>query len=118
MSSHSDGTLRLKLVSSKRKADLGHNDLGCVYDDKVCVSANCGGSLVLRQNMNGSITSPNFPDVYPSKTECEWSVRAPPGHFVEARCVACFAQHVGPAHSATLIQDEPLVAFDQRELLR
>uniref|UniRef100_A0A915DCG2 Cubilin n=1 Tax=Ditylenchus dipsaci TaxID=166011 RepID=A0A915DCG2_9BILA len=42
------------------------------------------GSLVLRLDVNGSITSPNFPDLYPSKTQCEWTVRAPSGHFVES----------------------------------
>ncbi|KAH7711770.1 Calcium binding EGF domain containing protein [Aphelenchoides avenae] len=47
--------------------------------------ASCGGSLVLRPKVDYTVSSPNFPDMYPSKTECEWTVRAPRGHFVEAR---------------------------------
>uniref|UniRef100_A0A914H2F9 Cubilin n=1 Tax=Globodera rostochiensis TaxID=31243 RepID=A0A914H2F9_GLORO len=46
--------------------------------------ATCGGSIVLLQGQNSSIHSPNYPDVYPPKVRCEWTVRAPPGHFVEA----------------------------------
>ncbi|KAL3108031.1 hypothetical protein niasHT_018193 [Heterodera trifolii] len=46
--------------------------------------ATCGGSIVLLQGQNSSIQSPNFPDVFPAKVHCEWTVRAPIGHFVEA----------------------------------
>ncbi|KAK6012501.1 CUB domain protein [Ostertagia ostertagi] len=52
--------------------------------------ASCGGTVVLRPGSNYSLTSPNYPDVYPLRSECDWSVRAPNSHMVEARVV-----HVG-----------------------
>ncbi|ETN71344.1 CUB domain protein, partial [Necator americanus] len=50
----------------------------------------CGGTVVLRPGVNHTLTSPNYPDVYPLHAECEWSVRTPNSHMVEARVV-----HVG-----------------------
>lgn len=47
--------------------------------------ARCGGTLVLRQDTNNSITSTNFPDAYPTHEHCEWVVKAPRGHFVEGK---------------------------------
>ncbi|KAK6758663.1 hypothetical protein RB195_016095 [Necator americanus] len=52
--------------------------------------ASCGGTVVLRPGVNHTLTSPNYPDVYPLHAECEWSVRTPNSHMVEARVV-----HVG-----------------------
>ncbi|XGW05429.1 hypothetical protein V3C99_016074, partial [Haemonchus contortus] len=52
--------------------------------------ATCGGTVVLRPGSNYSLTSPNYPDVYPLRTECDWSVRAPNSHMVEAR-----VNHIG-----------------------
>ncbi|CAD5223335.1 unnamed protein product [Bursaphelenchus okinawaensis] len=45
--------------------------------------ASCGGTVVLLPNVNASITSPNFPEVYPAQEDCEWLIKAPKGHFVE-----------------------------------
>ncbi|WKY13932.1 hypothetical protein Q1695_004623 [Nippostrongylus brasiliensis] len=47
--------------------------------------ASCGGTVVLRPGVNQTLTSPNFPDVYPLRSECDWSVRAPNSHMVEAK---------------------------------
>ncbi|KAK0410740.1 hypothetical protein QR680_005299 [Steinernema hermaphroditum] len=44
--------------------------------------ATCGGSLVLPSGVNATITSPNYPEPYPNEAQCEWTVRAPTGHFV------------------------------------
>ncbi|CAJ0568863.1 unnamed protein product, partial [Mesorhabditis spiculigera] len=45
--------------------------------------ATCGGSIVLREGEKYSLTSPNYPDQYPLKADCRWTVRAPNTHFVE-----------------------------------
>jgi hypothetical protein len=34
--------------------------------------------------VNTTIESPNWPDPYPARADCRWTVRAPTGHFVEA----------------------------------
>ncbi|VDL76350.1 unnamed protein product [Nippostrongylus brasiliensis] len=34
--------------------------------------ASCGGTVVLRPGVNQTLTSPNFPDVYPLRSECDW----------------------------------------------
>ncbi|TKR76615.1 hypothetical protein L596_017729 [Steinernema carpocapsae] len=44
--------------------------------------ASCGGSLVLSSGVNATVSSPNFPEPYPSEADCEWNVRAPNNHFV------------------------------------
>uniref|UniRef100_A0A0K0D2S3 CUB domain-containing protein n=1 Tax=Angiostrongylus cantonensis TaxID=6313 RepID=A0A0K0D2S3_ANGCA len=49
--------------------------------------ASCGGTVVLRPDFNYSLTSPNYPEVYPLRSECDWSVRTPNSHMVEAKCV-------------------------------
>ncbi|KAF5295928.1 hypothetical protein FQR65_LT10359 [Abscondita terminalis] len=44
------------------------------------LSQNCGGSMVLSQRLNQTIiSSPNYPNIPPSYTECYWTIRAPPG---------------------------------------
>ncbi|VDP15149.1 unnamed protein product [Onchocerca flexuosa] len=46
--------------------------------------ASCGGSVVIPKNGNRVITSPNYPEPYPSQATCEWTVVAPRGHYVNA----------------------------------
>ncbi|KAM3716945.1 Cubilin [Dirofilaria immitis] len=46
--------------------------------------ASCGGTIVIPINGNRVITSPNYPEPYPSQTTCEWTVVAPRGHYVNA----------------------------------
>jgi len=43
-------------------------------DDKRCENA-CGGII---DTANGTITSPSFPDIYPSNKNCIWEIIAPP----------------------------------------
>ncbi|KAK5982463.1 hypothetical protein GCK32_018105, partial [Trichostrongylus colubriformis] len=33
--------------------------------------ASCGGTVVLRPGLNYSLTSPNYPDVYPLRSDCD-----------------------------------------------
>ncbi|OZC07942.1 CUB domain protein [Onchocerca flexuosa] len=47
-------------------------------------AASCGGSVVIPKNGNRVITSPNYPEPYPSQATCEWTVVAPRGHYVNA----------------------------------
>ncbi|CAJ0956934.1 unnamed protein product, partial [Mesorhabditis belari] len=47
--------------------------------------ASCGGSIVLRKDETKRLTSPNFPEQYPIKQDCLWTVKAPNAHFVETR---------------------------------
>ena len=39
--------------------------------------------MVLQRGVNTSLTSPNYPEPYPLQSTCQWSVKAPRGHFVE-----------------------------------
>ncbi|KAK6493301.1 dorsal-ventral patterning tolloid-like protein 1 [Huso huso] len=45
-----------------------------------CKEAECEHSV---HSPNGVITSPNWPDKYPSRKECTWAVTATPGHRVK-----------------------------------
>lgn len=47
--------------------------------------ARCGGTIILQPNVNATVTSPNYPDVYPAKENCEWTIRPPRTYFVHAR---------------------------------
>ena len=43
-------------------------------DERRCENA-CGGII---DTANGTITSPSFPDIYPSNKNCIWEIIAPP----------------------------------------
>jgi hypothetical protein len=46
---------------------------------------------------SGTITSPNWPDKYPSKKECTWAISSTPGHRVKlVRCP--LPSCLGPLH--------------------
>ncbi|XP_055677103.1 tolloid-like protein 1 isoform X1 [Lutzomyia longipalpis] len=47
-------------------------------DKKMCENA-CGGII---DALNGTITSPSFPDVYPLSKECVWEIVAPPQYRI------------------------------------
>ncbi|XP_055853298.1 dorsal-ventral patterning protein tolloid [Episyrphus balteatus] len=47
-------------------------------DKKHCEDA-CGGEI---EAMNGTITSPSFPEIYPILKECIWEIVAPPRHKI------------------------------------
>ncbi|CAI4223629.1 unnamed protein product [Auanema sp. JU1783] len=47
--------------------------------------ATCGGTIVLGENQTSYVRSPNYPDLYPDKSECQWTVHAPNTHMIEAR---------------------------------
>ena len=42
-------------------------------------SAECGGVL---NDPSGVITSPNYPEIYPHRSECTWVITAPEGNKV------------------------------------
>lgn len=42
----------------------------------------CGGNIDLKQNDKYEIMSPNFPEEYPSNSNCSWVVSVPPGHQI------------------------------------
>uniref|UniRef100_A0A914BUV6 Cubilin n=1 Tax=Acrobeloides nanus TaxID=290746 RepID=A0A914BUV6_9BILA len=72
-----DSHLYVRYVTDSYAQSMGWN---ATYE-----LATCGGSLVLRKEGNDLITSPNYPNFYPPQTKCEWIVKAPSGHFVEAK---------------------------------
>uniref|UniRef100_H3ANE1 Tolloid like 1 n=1 Tax=Latimeria chalumnae TaxID=7897 RepID=H3ANE1_LATCH len=45
-----------------------------------CKEAKCEHRI---HSSSGIITSPNWPDKYPSRKECTWEITAPPGHRVK-----------------------------------
>ncbi|GMS80057.1 hypothetical protein PENTCL1PPCAC_2232, partial [Pristionchus entomophagus] len=55
--------------------------------------AACGGIIVLREGENATLTSPNYPEAYPMRGNCTWTIRAPNTHFVEAQLDHFFIQY-------------------------
>ncbi|XP_074419739.1 bone morphogenetic protein 1 isoform X1 [Larus michahellis] len=52
-----------------------------LHDNKHdCKEAGCDHKVT---SISGSITSPNWPDRYPSKKECTWAITTTPGHRVK-----------------------------------
>ena len=44
----------------------------------------CGGKIT---DLNGAISSPNFPEHYPANIVCQWIIEMPPDHFIELNFV-------------------------------
>lgn len=38
-------------------------------------------------SLSGTISSPNWPDRYPSKKACTWSLSTTPGHRIKLVCI-------------------------------
>lgn len=55
-------------------------------------------------SISGTITSPNWPDKYPSKKECTWAVSSTPGHRVKlVRCpLPSLYRHPSPLCHVTI----------------
>ncbi|NWV59466.1 BMP1 protein, partial [Malurus elegans] len=52
-----------------------------LHDNKHdCKEAGCDHKVT---SVSGTITSPNWPDKYPSKKECTWAISTTPGHRVK-----------------------------------
>nr|XP_039250217.1 bone morphogenetic protein 1-like [Styela clava] len=51
----------------------------CVQHGKLTCEAACGGSVT---NLDGYITSPNWPNEYPTNKKCVWQIVAPPQHKI------------------------------------
>ncbi|XP_050301020.1 bone morphogenetic protein 1-like isoform X2 [Anthonomus grandis grandis] len=47
-------------------------------DKRSCVDA-CGGKFT---SLNGTVTSPSFPELYPRNKRCVWEIEAPPQHVI------------------------------------
>lgn len=47
-----------------------------------CRGAECGG---LQTGEGGQLSSPRYPDVYPSPSRCAWLLEAPAGHTITVR---------------------------------
>lgn len=54
------------------------NGLELASDGKNCIPT-CGG---IRNETTGQITSPSFPDLYPTSTRCVWEIHAPAHHRI------------------------------------
>lgn len=52
----------------------------------LCFSAGCDHVL---NSVSGTISSPNWPERYPSKTACTWSLSTTPGHRIKLVCRLC-----------------------------
>ncbi|GMR59052.1 hypothetical protein PMAYCL1PPCAC_29247, partial [Pristionchus mayeri] len=55
--------------------------------------AQCGGTIVLREGENTTLTSPNYPESYPMHQNCTWTIRSPNTHFVEAQLEHFYVQY-------------------------
>ncbi len=57
----------------------------------VCFTAGCDHTV---NSVSGTITSPNWPDKYPSKKACTWALTTTPGHRIKivrvtSSCLPC-----------------------------
>ncbi|XP_052588775.1 bone morphogenetic protein 1 isoform X1 [Peromyscus californicus insignis] len=73
-----------------------------LHDNKHdCKEAGCEHKLT---STSGTITSPNWPDKYPSKKECTWAISSTPGHRVKLTFVEMD------------IESQPECAYDHLEV--
>uniref|UniRef100_A0A4X2M7T4 Cubilin n=1 Tax=Vombatus ursinus TaxID=29139 RepID=A0A4X2M7T4_VOMUR len=57
----------------------------------------CGGNIYLHDsNMDGYMTSPNYPDNYPSHAECIWTISVPSGKLVKLQFEDQFNIEISP----------------------
>ncbi|CAI2354216.1 unnamed protein product [Caenorhabditis sp. 36 PRJEB53466] len=47
--------------------------------------ATCGGTIMVEENVTSHVTSPNFPDPFSTPIDCQWKIRSPNTHMLEAR---------------------------------
>uniref|UniRef100_A0A1I7X9P0 CUB domain-containing protein n=1 Tax=Heterorhabditis bacteriophora TaxID=37862 RepID=A0A1I7X9P0_HETBA len=66
---------------------VDENEMSKLFTTPHYPATSCGGTVVLIPEQKYLLTSPNYPDAYPSQTDCEWTVRTPNSHMVEARSV-------------------------------
>ena len=78
---HSSGSsLWFKYVTAAEGRTLGRNyDLFYTSTDQ---GMGCGGTLY---NTRGVVTSPNFPQAYAQLSNCQWTLKVPPGQKIELR---------------------------------
>lgn len=69
-----------------------------------CHDAECGG---LQTGEGGLLSSPNYPDAYPSPSRCAWLLEAPAGHTITVRLQLFFTRLAAgdkPLTSAQLVR--------------
>ena len=78
---HSSGSsLWFKYVTAAEGRTFGRNyDLFYTSTDQ---GMGCGGTLY---NTRGVVTSPNFPQAYAQLSNCQWTLKVPPGQKIELR---------------------------------
>lgn len=47
--------------------------------------ATCGGTVMVRENVTTHITSPSFPYPFATPVQCQWNVKSPNTHMIEAK---------------------------------
>ncbi|KAF1751799.1 hypothetical protein GCK72_018353 [Caenorhabditis remanei] len=47
--------------------------------------ASCGGTIFVQENVTTHITTPNYPDPFTTPIQCQWNVRSPNTHMIEAK---------------------------------
>uniref|UniRef100_A0A2I3RPZ3 Metalloendopeptidase n=1 Tax=Pan troglodytes TaxID=9598 RepID=A0A2I3RPZ3_PANTR len=75
------------------------------------------GGHVRVTSTSGTITSPNWPDKYPSKKECTWAISSTPGHRVkgtaQSHTEVCHPQETP---SLAWTESQPECAYDHLEV--
>lgn len=75
-------------ASSKQKAQRAlvlKNDMSAQRCSSHCFVFSAGCDIVIN-SVSGIINSPNWPDEYPSKKVCTWSLSTTPGHRIKLVC--------------------------------
>lgn len=75
---------------------LSSSVVGVIVDVDHCHGAECGG---LQTGGGGRISSPNYPESYPSPSRCAWLLEAPAGHTITVGlrpCLTCLAAGAKP----------------------
>ncbi|KFZ64305.1 Bone morphogenetic protein 1, partial [Antrostomus carolinensis] len=96
-----------------------------LHDNKHdCKEAGCDHKVT---SISGTITSPNWPDKYPSKKECTWAITTTPGHRVKLvgmEGTLWDGQHRGDAKAPALgrfcgaKEPEPLISSGNKMFLK
>ncbi|KFO53084.1 Dorsal-ventral patterning tolloid-like 1, partial [Corvus brachyrhynchos] len=85
-----------------------------LHDNKHdCKEAGCDHKVT---SVSGTITSPNWPDKYPSKKECTWAISTTPGHRIKLVGVGGWAPALGRFCGAK--EPEPIVSSGNKMFLK
>ena len=65
-------------------SDVNKSGFRASWELQKSVHLNCGGAM---EGLQGTLTSPNFPRMYPPDKNCVWKIEAPDGYFINMKFI-------------------------------